>query len=361
MSHRHILDLLAYAWYSLGFVPRDSLVLVALHDPSPTPSGWALSCGALARVDLPPPRYTTTVVRHGLRPLAEQGCPAVFAVIVARRRRPALAQAVLDEARALGIEVLDVVGVGRERFKSYLCDGTCCPAKGFALDELADSRVAAELVLQGRSVADGIDDLVADVLPGPDPLPGDAPRDPWDAIDDHDELHRRRLSGLPRWGRLLRGQADRRDCPVPSADLEWLAGALTDTIFRDAVMAWLLAPAPELAEPTAREVIVGGGGAVFSVLPPERPSAAAVEPGRRILAAVARRAPEGFRAPALAVLSWLAWQGGDGVRARLLVELALGDDPDSVLARLIVRLIEEGVPPPWACLDPVAPGGVAPW
>jgi hypothetical protein len=66
------------------------------------------------------------------------------------------------------------------------------------------------------------------------------------------------------------------------------------------------------------------------------------------LAHVARTAPPGRRAQALAVLSWMAWWSGAGARARLLAGRALDDEPGHRMALMLDQLLLRGVPPGWA-------------
>jgi hypothetical protein len=55
-----------------------------------------------------------------------------------------------------------------------------------------------------------------------------------------------------------------------------------------------------------------------------------------------------MRGEALAVLAWMSWWRSDGgARARLLVDLALADQPDHRLAGLLAVVLAEGLPPPW--------------
>ena len=82
----------------------------------------------------------------------------------------------------------------------------------------------------------------------------------------------------------------------------------------------------------------------FTDRPPDR---RAFEAARELVAAVARGAPAGERAEALAVLAWMAWWQGSGARGRLLVGLALADRPGHRLAAIVDRLLAYGVPPSW--------------
>lgn len=69
-------DLVAAVPYLLGFHPRDSLVLVSIHGE------WDRRVSLASRIDLPPPRLATEVVRELARVVFAQGCDEVLAVVV---------------------------------------------------------------------------------------------------------------------------------------------------------------------------------------------------------------------------------------------------------------------------------------
>ena len=60
---------------------------------------------------------------------------------------------------------------------------------------------------------------------------------------------------------------------------------------------------------------------------------------------VASRLPGVWRAAPLSLASFCACQAGDGVRALLAAEAALEAQPDYALAALMLRVVEEGLPP----------------
>lgn len=77
------------------------------------------------------------------------------------------------------------------------------------------------------------------------------------------------------------------------------------------------------------------------------PDDALVGAARTVLERVVAHGRRGRQAPALTVLALLAWWGGDGVRASVLVERALDDDPGYRLADLVDRALGFGLPPGW--------------
>jgi hypothetical protein len=57
--------------------------------------------------------------------------------------------------------------------------------------------------------------------------------------------------------------------------------------------------------------------------------------------------PAGERAPALTLLALLAWWGGDGARAGVLLDRALRCDASYRLALLLAEALAAGLAPGW--------------
>ena len=351
-------DLIAYSWFVMGFRPRESLVVVGLH-------GERLRSGAVARLDLPHPLDGVRAA-VSLADLLERGgddACLLMTVSDAPGADPlldddgAMAHDELscDVAEALarcGFPVVDALLVGPDAYRSYLCrDVACCPPAGLPLSAVMDSRVAATMVLDGRCVADDESALVADVAP----VEGAAPLVPAAGRPGR----ARRRAAFDRWCADLAAGAAHPARP------EELLAALRSRALRDAVLATLVPGGRDAAEG-----YVAGRGVLrpwpADDVPPDEDL---LRRGERLLAAVARLAPEGDRAAPLAALGWLAWWSGQGVRARLLVARALEDEAAHPLALLVGALVEHSVPPPWretaagvpagavALLGGSAPGG----
>ena len=163
-------DLIAYSWFVMGFRPRESLVVVGLQADRGT-------TGVVARLDLPHP---LDGVRAGvqLADLLERGGDDACLLLTFTDSAGdgplldddggmPLDDLSCDVAEALGrcgFPLLDALVVGPDSYRSYLCrDTTCCAPQGRPLSEVMDSRVAASMVLAGRTVADDESGLVADV------------------------------------------------------------------------------------------------------------------------------------------------------------------------------------------------------
>jgi hypothetical protein len=332
-------DLLAVAFYQIGYLPRESLVLVGLHGPR-------MRVGVVVRGDLPPPACQGRVVAAHLDAVRCNGHDGVIGLVVSdavvpsgptgRLRLPhrALVEELQRQAPGQGLLLRDVVAVGPSRWRSYRCtEPGCCPMAGRSLDEALNGRAATELIARGHILAAKEADLVADVEPVDTPVgqtpPGTRRRPgPVDAEQ-----------ALRRWRELL-------DSPdsVSGKDLVDLCGALQDHGVRDSVLLTLVPGAGTLPE----EVLAGVDSSAITTVFQALPDPSLLERGRVILSAVARSAPPGSRADSLALLAWASWWSGRGARGRLLAERALADVPGHRLAVLVDRLLYLGVPPDWA-------------
>lgn len=315
-------DLIAHAWFCLGFRPADSLVLIGLLDRR---------TGPVVRADLPPAKYRRSVVRSTLDPLRSYA-DAVVALVIRTggwEEARSITRALRAEARRHAIAVVDVLLIDGDRYRSALCtDSRCCPPGGKPLAEVMQSAAAAAHVVAGDLVASSESGIVDDVMP-----------DPAATADREDDGQAAPLSTaewFAQWDWVL-GGAD-----WPEAGLRVpFARALRDAALRDAVLASIAGDEAAASSLAARQEWTGP---LFE-LPPD---ARRMERARDVLAAVARAAPAGARAEVLAVLAWMAWHSGSGgARARLLVGLALADTPGHRLALLVDQLLLAAVPPGW--------------
>lgn len=329
-------DLIALAWYRIGFRPRESLVLVGLHGPK-------RRTGMVVRVDLPPPEQREATLHGVVRLLRRSQVRQVAVLVVSDAEgqlragpdgEPLMPQRDLvgwlrRELPRRGLAVFDVLGVGPSTFRSYLCsDPRCCPFAGQPLEEIGGSELAAHMVLEGRSVLAGEAELVADVRPDPRCLSADR----LDRVGPVDPVRE-----LSTWREQLAAGAS------GPADPARLLVALRDTRLRDAVMITLIPGSGLLPE----ALLAGGPMTAVEDLWERRPDDDLAERGRRLLAALARVAPVGERAEVLSVLAWLAWWLNEAARCRLLVDLALTDRPEHRLAGLVAQLLAGGIPPTW--------------
>lgn len=344
-------DLIAHAWYRIGYPPTDSLVLVGLFPGR----GGRLTGGAVLRVDVPPRRETPTFLDTLMRTLVRTGHHAVFAVVPARRGAPAgrsgsarppvsgpcsrpwLDRAVQAAARRARLTVTDVIGVDDASFRSYLCtDDDCCPPAGRPLQDVLTSSAALAHVLDGQVLAGSEDDLVADVAAAADPLVAEG------------LLAGRSAPGPEETLALWEDLVGRYPAPVTATELADLCLALEVVLLRDAVLACAVHPAGPAGPCAARAVLSGDGAAVFAALDRITPEDGRVRRVRAVLSAVARHAPAGRRAGALSMLGWLMWWAGDGLCSRRYAEAAQHDVPGHRLAGLVLSVLEATMPPAWA-------------
>jgi len=320
-------EILALVCYSLGYRPQDSLALVGVREDRST---------LVARIDLPAPADLIDALTGVCSPLLREHVTGVVAVLFTPTDPPVTAQdaaGVLGAATVLGqagLRVHDLIWVGPTRYRSQSCpDPACCPPAGRQVAEaLTDSLVAATEVAAGTTCAATEADLLAetrprDVLPvetilGTDP--GDAHA--WLAAWTTWLAHPDRVD----WARAIAGinRIRYRDAVMTAA----LAGELDPVAAYDA--------APELTDHLLSRC----------------PDVENTSTNLALLAALAARAPQRWRAQPLAAAAFLAWQSGRGVKARLLARAATDDDPTCSLAALVTRLIQAAVPPPWTTTSP---------
>jgi hypothetical protein len=333
-------DLIALAWYSIGFRPRHDLVLVGLYDGLAGP-------GPILRIPLPPRRHEPDLVDHLLAGLRRAG-PALDGVVAlvmhdeldsGRHRR----LSALLRARAPGhrFDLADVIAVAPRGYRSLLCGSGCCPPEGRPLSEVIDSTVSVAMIASGEVLARDEAELIADVRPErPDPPGPPSAAQLVPAGRDHGPGER--AAALAAWRALLEGNP----APLPA-----LARAMADPVLSAAVM---LCAVPGSADGPER--LLGGEPldprAVFGT----RPDFPLTKQVADALALVARQSPPSVRAHPVALLAQLCWWSGNGTRARLLAAHALELQPGHRVAELIQGLTAVPAPPPWQA----GPGGSPP-
>jgi hypothetical protein len=400
-------DLLAYIPYRLGFEPAESVVAVSLTGPRQR-------VGLVARVDLDDLRLRQPGDPEGpdgaatARWLADHvvadGADRAVVVLYtatdptvptgAARRAVEVLRARL-ERRLPGVEAWLVAPTG---FRALDCvDPICCPAEGRPLSVLKGSRVAAHMVLEGRTVAGTREERYA-LRPasetartqarraaarwadtyrrllnqtrfpdGGGPIDGTAPR-PGAAFGPQTVETRalRAERALGEWGaeslglwrsavRVAASTRPGQSLTLSPVDLGKIGAALADTPVRDAVLLSLAPGTEETALRTARREVdvdtdAATGAVMARIVDPEEgvpPDEAVTRAARQVLEAVATHVPRNRRAPAYLLLALVAWWHGDGGLATERVSDALGVDPGYRLALLLRGAIVGGVPPGW--------------
>lgn len=359
---REILSLIPY---QLGFHPTESVVAVGLRPPRGR-------VGLVVRVDLTDlahpvhgPQLARGVVAH----LDNDGAERALLVVYTRadpRPGPDLvvAAAVRNFREAAEAPFGDVAAwaVTTTGYLSLDCDGPCCPPGGRPLADLASTQVSAQMVLAGSCVAECRDD-VGRIRPAG----GEARRAVarvrrrWAArgLLARDEgraaAQSWRVGSVAAWRRAVAEQLDRPAGPTAAA-LGRLEAGLTDARVRDAVLVALVPGQGDLpercvrGERPSREDDAGLGRALALVVDPLSGVAAppaATRVHEAVLEAVVAHGERGRQAAALTLLGLLAWWRGDGARAQILLERAIGDDDGYRLALLLADALAQGVPPGW--------------
>lgn len=315
-------DLLAFLPYHLGFHPRYSVVVVALHDGR---------MGVVARMDRPRPpgEGLDAVDLAAVAGTLERARPDDVVVVVYGQRH-----GMLDDADELvqtlsdhGIPVGEVLAVHDGRWWSLLCtDDTCCPEQGHEVPAAASVPAVLEYVGCGADPLPDRSGLTDLLLPDPDaPLEAaftDARR-AWASAG----RGARRLA-LDAWQEVIAGTTDPRTRGFA------LAGLL-DVQVRDMVLAALspaVVPLCVLDEDSRADLAARG-------LPSGSEALEESLRRRALLAGLAREAPEAVRAPTLTVLAVYAWSVGDGAMSSVALEQATTADPWYALAGLVRRLL----------------------
>lgn len=310
--------------YLFGFTPADSLVLLGLVGPRKR-------VHFQLRVDLPAADDVEPLAEHVARLTARQGLDAVVVVLYGQEPGPPtsldrdlwdlLADGLAEEA---DVELVDAIVVRGDRWWSLECaDPQCCPPEGTVVQ--TSGRVAAEMVLRGCVVRGSREELAAEIAP----VGGPAERllAQRCAAYAATMLHVEPMGWSPEW--------------VDAAVDRWrllLAASTVEASLPDPdSLAALLVPLEHL---TLRDRVAG-----VCLLD--------ADSARRVLRSVVRRAPREHVAAPATILGLIEWAAGDGIRASLAFERALGADPDYAFANLLVQGLQHGIRLPEEFLDSI--------
>ncbi|WP_205474554.1 DUF4192 domain-containing protein [Nocardioides sp. SYSU D00038] len=290
-------DVLAAVPVLLGFVPRESVVLLTFGGTD----------AFHARIDLPagPEEVEPTVellLEPARRHRVERAIPVLYTddEALARTTSDALGEAL----EAAGVDVPDRLRCAGGRWFRLL-PGSTVPAEGVALDP-AVHPFAAQAVLDGRVTHSSREELAATL----DPLP------------------RRPVRGLTAL-----------TVPLAPAGVEQaVRSALDDGRFSDLDLASVLV---SLDDPAARDAAWGWV------------SRDEARDHVRLWGDAVRRAPDDLVAGPAAVLGLVAWLAGDGALAWCAVDRCLAVQPRHSLALLVADLLGHAVPPStWSPMPP---------
>ena len=321
-------ELLSVVPYTLGFQPRQSLVILSFRNTG------LLS---VARIDLPETieaahhadyraslgNLASVVHRHGASTVVLAGYGSAELVGVA-------VQIATDAFAAGGIPVREALRVGDGRYYSFTCpDPDCCPADGTPFDPTS-TVVAATATFAGIVAVSDRDELLTQLTPI-----GGAARQAFaeataaactrlvDRLDtaagsggDDDDLSPRTPFGRQLLHEGEQAVADARCC--------YRSGQILDDE-RAAILTVLL-NMPSVRDATARDLT----GEAWEL---------------QMWADLVRRAEPDFVASSANLLAICALGAGNGLLASLAVARAIDAEPDNQLARLLRHAIDAGMSP----------------
>lgn len=365
-------DLIAFVPFRLGYQPSESVVVVSLR-------GSRQVVGLVARMDLDAydgrcadGRPAAQAAAESLADIATRdGADRVVVVgytdaalpaaveTGTRVRRALEVTAARVEARLPGTESWVVTPGG---YRALDCtDPLCCPPEGRPSDDIVHSRVAASMVLAGRSVAPSRADRLHIHRASPE-----ARRSAGRSCSRWEKA-RVTTTGwearsLEEWRVAVRraGSAE----PGETVELEpvllgRLGAAISDRWVRDALLLWLTsADDPADADAVLRtaerrvdaETDAAAGRAMARIVDPEvaaRPGDERAGPAVRVLEQIVAHVPRARQPAPLTLLGLVAWWGGDGAMASGRLSAALAIDGEYALAELVSRALDAGLPPGW--------------
>lgn len=293
--------------YVLGFMPADSLVIVSLEGPRKR-------FGPVVRIDL---------VTGSAAEVGEQ-VDYLLAFVTAHSFREVIVVAYSDDVRGAGrlvrpllrrlkgsrIAVAEALRADGERWFSYVCRKSCCPAAGVRYDVMT-SKASAQAVVHGLTCADSREALRSIF----EPAPPEVVREVQNLVEEVlAELDEGRLDPDEMAGLLEVGSGD---------DAREIAALLV--LAQDST--W---------------------GASFMT----RMHRIGAEEQFAVWAEVTRRATDDQVAGPGSLAAFAAWLSGDGVLASHAVDRVDSVAPGHPLATLVRSLLDHAVPPSiWDDMD----------
>ena len=328
--------LLAIVPHLLGFIPRDSLVVIGLQPPDHL-------IKVTLRYDLPDPPgagVAEDIAAHAVGVIGSQRLATLVAVGYGPPVRVDLvADALGAAAGRAGIDVADILRVENGCYWSYLCaDEACCPVAGTPFEPGAHA-VAVAMADAGHPVLADRSDVAARIAP----LDGIAAESMRQATRRAERRVSRLLAKVRKSARL--GAARRVIAAeglnaVSSVIATYRAGGSYATDYQ---LAWITV--------ALRDLRVRDDAWA-------RMDPAHLDAHRRLWTDVTRRAQPGYVAAPASLLAFVAWQAGDGALANVALDRALADEPRYSMALLLRQVITAGAPPALARL-PMTPEEVA--
>ncbi|WP_158603917.1 DUF4192 family protein [Cryobacterium tepidiphilum] len=384
---RQAQDFLALVPQLAGFLPRNSVVLVAFRGNR--------TCGAL-RFNLPESGVPHSVYARVASTLVGTLCKiagvnAVVPVVYTDQPfhlpggMPAqrFARALVEAAERSGFLVRDVLCVASDGWGSY--DDPECPAHGRPLSDIAGSAVAAPPVIgtiESRAelppASGPLKEKVARLyrryrrLAGDTPALGVATGDVIDAITAAEEMlgwteQSPDPEALAAMLFLVQSPPTRDQVMLQIAFGEEIGGVARDVNRRyEAIREATGRSFDEIAmaeheaaarEPGVRTEAADAGallGRLLTGFSRERPDPDRVERGIRMLALLVAHAPRAARPAPLCMLAWLSWTLGRGSVAGIFIDRVLAIEPGYSMAITLGVMFDAGHLPEWAWAEPEA-------
>lgn len=294
-------DLVDAIPYIVGFPPENSLVILALH-------GERKRLGIGSRIDLPDPRHAGAVAAHAVEYLVRDAADKAVAVFYPPTDGPEhpsvrpIAGALDQAFESAGIELIEILCVGADRWWSLRCaGGDCCPADGRPLPDHGASVMAASAAVRGVALYGSRDKLAHSIDLAEGPLAAAMAA----ALPTAREDRAARVAAGDRLGarteffelltRLVEARVEGAASALTVEEASQLIVGLDDISVRDAMLTW---HGGDWGDATR---------ALFGEL-------------------VTLAAPPHDIAP-LTVLAWLAYLHGDGALVNVIIDRTLGPDP----------------------------------
>jgi hypothetical protein len=319
-------DILGFIPHTLGFAPRESFVFLTLHGNT---------LGATLRVDAPlfgdPVGFARSMVDYlavdaqatsVLLAIYTDGAPAAMG----QRPFHDHVEAVIQELETAGTPLKDAWLVTLEHWQNLLCDSDAGCCRPEPLESITDGHLNAELVFRGSSYQKE---------PGTTYPPFRGPADTAERIR---EALPEVLAAELRSGRTLWADALTRDGWTDPATAVALLACFQRPDLRDVMFCNVIDPERPDAEGSGDLLIGQGITADWNRV--DR----AQETARLLIDA----APEGYRAPLLTLIGWLAYLKGQSSIAADHFAAAVADTPGYRLAELMAQLVNRGTIAPVA-------------
>jgi hypothetical protein len=352
----HPRDLLSIIPYALGYQPVESLVVVCLRVDG--------TLGMVARVsfsDLNPASECQNLAQMVARNAFEDEVRHAYLILYTEVKDEFSLQKLKRQAqmfaRALQPTSNEIWVVDGMRFYCLNKESGCCPAEGYPVEELACTEASAAMVFKGYAPVESREEYVK--LPEVDSaklmvaqraelkklaeIKGGA--------DGSEVMIATRKGALRLWRQLCK--KTRQEQQLPALSLGKMAGTLTDTKVRDAVLLSCLPSGAKLAnalvshlEPVNSQVaqLLNSLVSPRDALTPDRQELGIY---KQVLESVATVATEPGRVAPLALLAFLAWWSGDGTLANHRLKQGQDLDPKYQLAVMLASALEGGIRPGW--------------